>query len=262
MFVARSLMRRPIFARSIFNHNTPYRVAVTLTAVRRADSIPRMKLLGILSGLLGLGACLLAAQAVDETKPYGLACVTVIDAKANKESVLGGDIQQSAGRQLTVHLDANSQGEVLLVALTKKESRLAHGWRPVLLPLKEWSEFTAPPATGKWIFTDATEAFEVFVVFIAKDAPGIESMRKLVAQLGAPGAEAATLKTQSRLLREELQKWQSAAGALAHAPAASPTGIGGTVRAPGEFPWRTLARKANFSAAQPAIIVFRSAAAN
>lgn len=221
-----------------------------------------MKILGILSGLAGFGASLLAAHAADETKSYGLACVTVIDARANKESVLGGDIKAAAGRQLTVHLDANSQGEVLIVALTKKEGRLAHGWRPVLLPLKEWSEFTAPPAPQKWIFTEATKAFDVFVVFLAKDTQGAEGVRKLVAELRAQGMDATTLKTQSHLLREALQKWQSSDGALAQTPLASPTMIGGTLRAPAEFPWRSLARKANFSASQPAVIVFHSAAAN
>lgn len=212
--------------------------------------------------MAGFGASLLAAHAADETKPYGLACVTVIDARANKESVLGGDIKASAGRQLTVHLDANSQGEALVVALTKKEGRLAHGWRPVLLPLKEWNEATAPSEPEKWTFTDATEAFEVFVVFLAKGAPGTEGVRKLVSQLRAPGADAATLKSHSRLLRETVQKWQASDAALAQTPTRPPTAIGGTVRAPGEFPWRDLARRGNFSAAQPAVIVFRSAPAN
>lgn len=221
-----------------------------------------MRFVAICSCVAGFGASLLTAHAVDETKPYGFACVTVVDSKSGAESVLGGDLKAVSGRQLTVHLDANSPGEALVVALTKRESRLAHGWRPVLLPLKEWSDFTAPSAPDKWIFTDATEAFEIFVVFFAKGTPGTENVRKLVAQLGAPGADAAAVKSQSRLLREELQKWQTNDRALAQTPVTSPATIGGTLRATGEFVWRPLARKENFSPVQPAIIVFQSAVAN
>ena len=218
-----------------------------------------MKLLRApLAVALALGAMLAAGRAVDETKPYALACVTVVDAGEGKESELGGGLKPRAGLRLTVHLDANAEGEALIVALTRKTGQPAHGWRPVLVRLKEWAEVTAPPAGEPWVWTEAAEPFDVFVVFLAKDDPAAEAVRKAAAALRAPAADAAAGQTQARLLREGLQKWLSADTALAAVPAGGPVAIGGTVRNVGEFPWRELARKANFAAAHPGVLVFRA----
>lgn len=92
-----------------------------------------MKLLRApLAVALALGTMLAAGRAVDETKPYAQACVTVVDAGEGKESELGGGLKPRAGLRLTVHLDANAEGEALIVALTRKTGQLAHGWRPAL----------------------------------------------------------------------------------------------------------------------------------
>ena len=220
-----------------------------------------MKLLGVLLALaLTLRPFSIAAQPLDESKPYGLACATMIDPVANKEAVLGGELTPQPGRLLTVHLDANAAGEAIVVTLTKKDGRLAHGWRPVIVPIKDWEEINVPAAPEKWAWTQGSEPFDVYVVFLAKNGADGELLRKLVAQLRDAKTDASALKTTARQLREELLKWQTNAAALATVPESAPTAIGGTLRAAGEFPWRTLARKANFDSAKPAVVVFHAGA--
>ena len=107
--------------------------------------------------VLALAAGAVTARAVDETKPYGLACAMIVDSQENKEALLVGPIAPKPGFRLTVHLDANADGEALVVALTRKENRLAHGWRPEIVPLKEWSEVTLPGVSGKWEWTKRSE---------------------------------------------------------------------------------------------------------
>lgn len=106
---------------------------------------------------------------------------------------------------------------------------------------------TAPPAGEPWVWTEAAEPFDVFVVFLAKDDPAADA-----------AADAAAVQTQARLLRESMQKWLAADTILAATPAGGPVAIGGTIRNVGEFPWRELARKANFTAAHPTVLVFRA----
>lgn len=197
-------------------------------------------------------------QAVDEAKPYGRASVVVVNPKAQTCAVLDGATVARTGDEVQVHLDANAGGEALVVALIKKDARLAHGWRPAMLELKEWDEVTVPAKGDKWVWTDEAAAFEVFVVLFPKNAPVAEPLRKLVARLREPGAKSETLNADARQLRDEIQKFQ-AAGGLAVVPERGPTAVGGTLRSVADFPWRDFARKANFAEAAPGVIVFRHA---
>ena len=194
---------------------------------------------------------------VDEAKPYALAAVTVIHPEKNEEALLGEAPPPQGGDLLAVHLDASVEGEVVVVALHKKTGQLAHGWRPVLAVLKSWDELGLPPRGEKWVWPKTAEPFEVFVVFFAKGDPAAAAVRPLVAQLRDPATDAARLPGLARALREALQKWQARDTALAAVPRSAPVAVAGTVRTVGEFPWRTHARKANFSAGQPAVLVFR-----
>lgn len=214
----------------------------------------------VLGLVLALAAGAGAARAVDETKPYGLACAMIVDPKTNKEALPGGGIDAHSGHLLTVHLDANADGEAFVVALTRKEHRLAHGWRPEIVPLKEWSEMAVPAASGKWEWTKAEEAFDVFVVFFPRDSEAAAEARKLVVALREPGADEKTLATHARSLRDELRKWQQDDALLARQPVGGPASIAGSVRTVGDFPWRDFARKANFDVNKPAVLVFPHAA--
>ena len=217
----------------------------------------RMKASGSLLGLvLALASSVWPTRAVNETKPYGLACVTIVDPAKNLEAVSGKGIEPQPGHLLTVHLDANAAGEALVFALTRKESRLAHGWRPLIVPLKEWSECTVPPKNAKWEWTKAAEPFDVFVVFCPVGSKAVETVRKWALALQNPAANEKTLATQATSLREELRKLQTDDRLLARSPETGPASIAGTVRNVGEFPWRESAKKANFDANKPGIVVF------
>ena len=202
--------------------------------------------------------CFAPLWAVDEAKPYGRATVAVLDPKAQTCAVLGPATAAQVGNELQVHLDANSNSEALVVALTKKDARLAHGWRPALLELKEWDEATAPAKGDKWVWTDEAAAFEVFVVLFPRNASAAESLRKLVAKLRDQAAKPDALQADARQLRDEIQKFQAGNG-LAAEPERGPTAVGGMLRAAADFPWRDFSRKANFADAKPGVIVFRHA---
>lgn len=227
----------------------------------RLQSAARLNILGAMRpsfALVLISAVGLASLwAVDESKPYGRASVVVVNAKAQTCTVLDGAAVHK-GDEVQVHLDANASSEALVVALTRKDVRLAHGWRPVMLALKEWDEVTVPAKGEKWVWTEEAAAFEVFVVLFPKNAPVAEPLRKLVARLREPTAKPEALIADARQLREEIQKFQ-AGGDLARIPERSPTAVGGTLRSVADFPWRDFARKANFAEATPGVIVFRHA---
>ncbi len=210
-----------------------------------------------LLALLVLYGGRLIAGDVDETRPYGRACATVIDSNGKSEAVLDGEVRAVAGNEMTLHFEANREGEALVALLTKKDGALAHGWRPLMLPIGEWDAHIAPVPPEKWTFPADDEAFEVFVVFFPKAAPAANEVRGLVTKLRDPNADAAALLAGARQLRETLQKWQVAETAMDAAPESAPAAVGGTLRDAGsDFPWRTFAKRANFSADKPAVIVF------
>jgi hypothetical protein len=197
------------------------------------------------------------ALAVDESKPYALVAVTVIDPEKNQESLLG-DGPPHAGDRLVMHLDANNEGEVLFVAFGRKSGRLAHGWRPVMANLKSWDEIQLPLQNEKWVWTKSAEPFEIFVVFAARNDPAVAAACQLVADLGDPMTGISSLDSKALSLREEIRKWQGKDELLAITPPSAPDAIGGPVRTIGDFPWRGSARKANFSAGRPAVLVFQT----
>ena len=132
----------------------------------------------------------------------------------------------------------------------------------LIVPLREWSECTVPPKNAKWEWTKAAEPFDVFVVFCPGGSKAVEAVRKWVVALQDPTADEKTLATQARSLREELRKLQADDRLLAGSPETGPASIAGTVRNVGEFPWRESAKKANFDASKPGIVVFTHALGN
>src|SRR5688572_20019539 len=110
-----------------------------------------------------LSSTVSGAQAVDEAKPYGRACVTVGDTGTKTVALFTAETPPGPDRFLIVHLDANSPCEALVAAFTTKDGKLAFGWRPEMLALAEWEE----KAVGqqRWLLNQPMEAFEVFVLY-------------------------------------------------------------------------------------------------
>ena len=102
-----------------------------------------IRALSIALGLtLALGAT--GAQTVDETKPYGRACVTVVDSKTKNETLLTDNLKSAAESNVSIHLEANTECKAIVAAFSNVDGALANGWRPVIVSLEQWQEQTLP----------------------------------------------------------------------------------------------------------------------
>ena len=205
---------------------------------------------------LALAIRLTGAQTVDETKPYGRTCVTAVDSKTKTETLLTADLQPGAEYSVIVHLDANMACDAIVAAFSNIDGALANGWLPVIVPLEEWKEQTAPPAREPWAWVRTGGAFEVFVAFLPKGAPLAEKALGLLAKLREGKADGAARKLQAQQLREELRRWAASDSAVAARPESAPAPIGGGVRG-AAFLWRDYARKMNFSGEKPGVTIYR-----
>jgi hypothetical protein len=203
---------------------------------------------------LAIGAT--GAQTIDETKPYGRTCVTVVDSKTKAESVLTADLKPAAECTVAVHLEANTAGEAIIAAFSKIDGTLANGWLPVIVQLEDWEEQTAPPAREPWAWVQTGKPFDVFVVFLPKGQPLAGKALGLVAKIRDGKADGATQNLQARQLREELRRWAASESAVSARPENAPTKAGVTLRGV-RFPWRDHARTTNFSAEKPGVIIYR-----
>jgi hypothetical protein len=203
---------------------------------------------------LAIGAT--GAQPIDETKPYGRACVTIVDYKTRAERPLTTDQKPTPGDAIAVHLEANTACEAIIAAFSKNGGALANGWRPLTVRLEEWGEQTAPPAQEPWTLVETGEPFEVFVAFLPQDAPVGAKALGFASQLREGKADATAQKLQARQLREELRRWAAGESALAERPENAPTKGGVTLRGV-RFPWRDHARTMNFSGEKPGVLIYR-----
>ena len=223
-----------------------------------------------LSLTLALGAT--GAQTVDETKPYGRACVTVVDSKTKNETLLTDSLKPAAESNVSVHLEANTECKAIVAAFSNAEGSLANGWLPVIVSLEQWKEQTLPSAGEPWAWVEAGQPFEVFVTFLPKEVPPTAAkMLGLVAKLCGGNGDAALQKLQARKLREELRRWAASDSAVAPRPESAPTPTAATVAARPEsapapiagtargvdLPWRAHARTINFSGEKPGVIIYR-----
>jgi hypothetical protein len=207
---------------------------------------------------VGLAAGVCGATAVDEAKPYGRACVTVVDAAAKTEALLAAGTPPGPERFVTVHLDANSPCEVLVVAFAKKDGRLAFGWRPAVLTLPQWEERTV--GQGRWAWKQTGEQFEVFALFFAPGSADAAQIKKLVAAMQEPKSEAKMIEMQTQKLHELIGHAMADKDLSKFRAKEKIVEVAGAVRGD-SFPWREFASGANFITEQPGVLIFPSASA-
>ena len=207
---------------------------------------------------LFLAAGIARAQAVDEAKPYGRACVTVVDAAAKMEALFTAGTPPGLERFVIVHLDASAPCEALVAAFAKKDGRLAFGWRPAVVALAEWEE----QAVGeqRWAWKSAAEPFEVFVLFFALGSADAAQLKKLVAAMQEPKSEAKLIEMQTNKLHELIGHAMADRDLSKFTAKAQPSDVAGVMRGD-SLPWRKFARGANFTAEQPGVVIFPSAPA-
>ena len=216
-----------------------------------------MRVLFLVIGL-SLATGFSRAQAVDEAKPYGRACVTVVDAVAKTEALLTAGTPLGSERFVTVHLDASAPCEALVAAFAKKDGRLAFGWRPAVVALAEWEE----QAVGeqRWAWKSAAEPFEVFVLFFAPGSADAAQLKKLVAAMQEPKSEAKLIEMQTNKLHELIGHAMAEKDLSKFTAKAQPSEVAGVLRGD-SLPWRKFARGANFTAEQPGVVIFPSVSA-
>ena len=167
------------------------------------------------------------AQTVDKTKPYGRACVTVVDSKTKNETLLTDNLKPAAESNVSIHLEANTQCKAIVAAFSSIEGSLANGWLPVIVSLEEWKEQTLPDAAGKpWAWVEAGQPFEVFVTFLPREMP--TAALSLVAKLRGGKGDADVQKLPAWQLREEFRRWAASDSAVAARPESAPAPIAGT----------------------------------
>jgi hypothetical protein len=209
-----------------------------------------------LSLVLATGA--FAANAVDEEKPHGRVCISVLEpGPPEKEEAFQISTSTGAGKLVRAYVDASDKCSVLVAAITK-DGKLANGWRPQLAEVPaEYEEILLPSAPVKWEWTMPAAPFDFYVLFLGPGSKEIDEAKKLIDAMQNPKVDDRVLGLQTGKLKELIGRLAADKNAN-QAPASEPE-VGGVFRG-AAFPWRQFARAANFAPDRPGIIIFSSEA--
>jgi len=195
------------------------------------------------------------AQAADQRKPYGRACVTVVDAAAKTETVFTPEMKPGNERSVVVHLDANSSCEALVAAFIERDGSLAFGWRPVFLALSQWDEKTA--GGDRWPWKQTEEPFEIVVLFFAPGSADAAQIKKLFTAMQESPNNSRLLEIQTNKLHELIGHAMADKDLSRFRAKAETADVAGVTRGD-SFPWRRFARDANFMPELPGALIFSS----
>src|SRR4051794_38325940 len=209
--------------------------------------------------VLGLVAAstLVAADAVDEEKPHGRACLSIFEpGPPEKEEAFTLSAPTGAGKTVRAYVDSSDKCSVLLAALTK-DGKLANGWRPQLADVPaEYEEILLPNSPVKWDWATSSVPFDFYVLFLAPDSKELAEAKKLVDAMQNPKVDDRVLAMQTTKLKELIGRLATDKDKANQGPAAEPE-VGGVFRG-AAFPWRQFARSVNFSLERPGVLVLSS----
>ena len=195
-------------------------------------------------------------------QPYGRACLVVeeVSTQADSAVVSTSPFDEHAtpgpGRRLAVYADASIDSYMVVAAFNDTDRRLTNGWRPQFVQLKAWEERRLPFAPTTWEWTNQTEGFSVYVLFLARTAAGVDALQNLIAVMQDPKTGPALLDLQTKKLREEIVTSMTGQESAAFHAGTAASAWGGTLR--GEpFPWPKLAQKAEFQPNGRGIVLYR-----
>ena len=201
-------------------------------------------------------SCFISSFALSASaENYARICATTVDAESN-ETPLADASAPGPGEKLVVHLDASAECVALILALIKKGSRLANGWRPQMVALPEWDERKLPAPPAVWNWNKGADPFELWIFFFKRDAAGLDELQKLVAAMQDPSLNEKVLSQQTRKICEKLDARMSGKQSINQGPKARTALAGGTVRST-EFPWRDYAQKVVLNEAFEGALVVR-----
>ena len=212
--------------------------------------------MGILFRITAFSALLAAAVTaapVDEDKPHGRVCVSVVEpGTPEREQQLRPDAAPGAGKKVNVYVDASGKCSALVVAM-RKDGKLAYGWRPQFIEVtEEFDEVQLPKKPAVWEWKEAGEPFEIYALFLAPGAPDAAELKKLVAAMQNPSLDERLLGMQTNKLHEILGRITS--DPARNQVAASDPEVGGVFRG-AAFPWRQFAQAVNFDSGKPGVVV-------
>lgn len=199
------------------------------------------------------------ARAVDEEKPNGRVCISVVDGPSGKEEAFKAGTTYRSGSTMRAHVDASNKCTVLIAALTK-DGKLANSWRPQLSDLAaEFEDVELPKAPVTWNWVATSGPFDLYVLFLPSASKDVEEARKLVAAMQAPKMDERLLAMQTNKLRELIGRITSEKEKVNQAPMTDPE-VGGVFRGAGDaaFPWREFAQSINFADDRPGVLVLSS----
>jgi hypothetical protein len=195
----------------------------------------------------------MGAPPVDESKPRGRVCIGVVTGE--EEQPLQAQSKPGADTFIVAHADANEHCQLLIFALSARDRRLAHDWRPqfVDLPQREEVQLPEPPVVWKW--SEASGPVKVYVLFLHPNSKDSRELKTLVRAMLNPNIERALLDRQSVKLRELATRSGVRQGEIVHVAKVRRVQVAATYRS-ANFPWRAYASAANFSETKPGLLIF------
>jgi hypothetical protein len=200
--------------------------------------------------VVGLLAGVIAAP-VDERKPYGRVCIGVVTGEI--EGPLQATSKSGGDTQIVVHADANERCQMLVFALNASDGKLAHDWLPQLVELPPWEEVLLPEAPSVWKWGAGSKPFDVYVLFVHPNSEDARQLKILVTAMLSPTTSRELLDRQSVKLRELATR-----SGVTQAEIIKPGRVEVATSSRGApYPWRDNASRANFSEANPGLLIFR-----
>ena len=214
----------------------------------------------MIGAILSATSCALLSQSVDERKPYGRICFSVMDLSAGEEEVFSDRAVPKSGKTLIAHVDANAKCEAIVAVFNRNNGQLAYGWRPQYVELPQWEEKPLPKAPVTWPYTKNDEPLDLYVLFFAPDSKEIVELRKLVQAMAEPKSEGRVIQMQTNKLHELIGHAIKEKDRSKYPAKVEAVEVGGVSRG-GSFEWRKFARSVNFTPEKPGILIFAGAAA-
>ncbi len=204
-----------------------------------------------------VAASAIAAAAVDEEKPHGRVCLSIVEAgPPEKEEVFTQSAPTGPGKTVRAYVDASDKCSVLVAPLTK-DGKLANGWRPQLTEVPgDFEEVLMASGPVRWAWSAPSVAFDVYVLFLAPDSKELAEVKKLVDAMQNPKVDDRVLGMQTTKLKELIGRLATDKSKANQGPASQPE-VGGVFRG-AAFPWREYAQAVNFSNDLPGVLVLSS----
>jgi hypothetical protein len=212
----------------------------------------------LLQGGILFALCLAALAAVEEDKPYGRICFSVVQtAPETEEEVFRPGIKPGTNKQIVAYLDANTACQVLIAAFNEKDGQLTRGWMPQFLDVPMWKQVELPTPPVYWKWTEDSGPFAFFVLFLAKDSKQTSDLKQLVTAMQNAKQDAGLLVAQTLELHKRVGRCVAAHDKKKPGANEQPVLVGGVFRGT-QFPWRQFCRSSNFSADDPGVLIFPS----